>query len=170
MRLKFLLLLSILFFGISLAQSKSDLLEVEKINKYSESIDHDPNVVEYKFQVSNKGKNVYYKYLKKQKKIVRISREWNESIDNYLYTYTDYFLLRNGEKIYASQSIVSKNKSDPEDIGGWSVQFWINKNKILHITSLGHGKTEDEDWDFEKELKENFNYMLEKVRKNEKNK
>ena len=37
------------------------------------------------------------------------------------------------------------------------------------MTSLGHGKTETDDWDYEKELKENFNYMIEKVRKMDKN-
>ena len=54
-------------------------------------------------------------------------------------------------------------------MGGWSCTFWIHKNKVIHMTSLGHGKTETDDWDYEKELKENFNYMIEKVRKMDKN-
>jgi len=37
------------------------------------------------------------------------------------------------------------------------------------MTSLGHGKTEMDDWDYESELKENFNYMLKKVKEFDKN-
>lgn len=36
------------------------------------------------------------------------------------------------------------------------------------MPSMGHGKTEMDDWDYEKELKENFNYMLKKVQEKDK--
>ena len=169
MKFKLFLILNILLFGIVFAQSKAESLEIENINKYSETIDKDSNVTEYQFEVKNKNKIVQYQYSKKGNKIVKISREWKENNGNYIDTYTDFFLLKNAEKVYANQSIVFKNRSDEEDMGGWSCTFWIHKNKVIHMTSLGHGKTETDDWDYEKELKENFNYMIEKVRKMDKN-
>lgn len=168
MTIKFFLFLSIFFFGCVFSQTKNDELEVEKINQYSETIDKDKGAIEHQFQLKGKTKIVNYKYWKKQNEIVKISREWSEMQNNYVYTYTDYFVLKNEERVFANQSIVFKNKFDAEDVGGWSVNFWISKNKVIHMTSLGHGKTEDENWDFEKEIKENFNYMIEKVRKKEK--
>ena len=169
MKFKLFLILNILLFGIVFAQSKAESLEIENINKYSETIDKDSNVTEYQFKVKNKNKIVQYQYSKKGNEIVKISREWKENNGKYIDTYTDYFLLKNGESVYANQSIVFKNNSDDEDMGGWSCTFWIHKNKVIHMTSLGHGKTETDDWDYEKELKENFNYMIEKVRKMDKN-
>ena len=49
-------------------------------------------------------------------------------------------------------------------MGGWSCTFWINKNKVINLTSHGHGKTESDEWDYELELKDNFNYMLKTVK------
>lgn len=168
MKLKLFLILSILLFGRFLSQSKTDLIETENINKYSEIIDKDSTIVEYQFEIKNKSKIVKYKYSKKGNEIVKIFREWKENNGNYIDTYTDYFLLKNEERVYANQSIIFKNKSDEEDIGGWSCTFWLKKDKVIHMTSLGHGKTETDDWDYEKELKENFDYMLKKVREKDK--
>ena len=169
MKLKIFLLLNILVFGFAFSQSKSDLIIVENINRYSEAIDKDLKVIEYKFEVKAKDKTILYQYGKKGNEIVKISREWKEDRDNYTDTFTDYFLVRNGEKIYATQSIIYTNTSDAEDIGGWSCTFWIDKNKVIDMTSLGHGKTESDDWDYEMELKNNFNYMLKTVKAFDKN-
>lgn len=168
MKFKLFLMLSTLFFGIAFSQSKADSLEIENINKYSETINKDSKIAEYQFEVKNKNKNVQYRYSKKGNEIVEISREWKENNGNHVDTYTDYFLLKNGERVYANQNFTYHNKSDNEIMGGWGCRFWINKNKVIHMTSLGHGKTERDDWDYEKELKENFDYMLKKVREKDK--
>lgn len=168
MKLKLFLILSILLFGRLSSQSKAELIDVENINKYSEIINKDSRIVEHQFEVKSKSKIVKYKYSKKGNEIVKMSREWNQDNGNYIDTYTDYFLLKNGERVYADQSIVFNDRSNKEIMGGWSCTFWIHKNKVIHMTSLGHGKTEMDDWDYEKELKENFNYMLKIVREKDK--
>jgi len=169
MRLKLSILISILVFGFAFSQSKEVLAVVENINKYSEAIDKDPKVIEYKFEVKGRDKTILYQYSKKGNEIIKISREWKEDKDNYTDTFTDYFLLKDGQRVYATQSIVYTNKSDAEDMGGWSCTFWINKNKVINMTSHGHGKTESDEWDYELELKENFNYMLKTVKEFDKN-
>jgi len=169
MKLKIFFLLFVLVFGLGFSQSKADLIEVENINKYSEIIDKDSQITKYQFQVKGKKKTIHYHYEKKGNEIVKISREWKENSNNWWELYNDYFLLKNGERVFASQSITYTNMSDAEDIIGWSVSFWIDKNKVIHMTSLGHGKTEMDDWDYESELKENFNYMLKTVKNYDKN-
>lgn len=169
MRLKLSILISILVFGFAFSQSKSDFELVKSINQYSIAIDKDQKVIEYKFEVKGKDRTILYQYSKKGNEIVKISREWKEDKDNYTDTFTDYFLLKDGQRVFATQSIVYTNKSDAEDIGGWSCTFWINKNKVINMTSLGHGKTELDDWDYELELKNNFNYMLRTVKEFDKN-
>ena len=54
MKFKLFLMLNILLFGIVFSQSKAESLEIENINKYSETIDKDSNVTEYQFKVKNK--------------------------------------------------------------------------------------------------------------------
>lgn len=168
MRFKLSILISILVFGFAFSQSKQVLAVVENINQYSEAIDKDKEVIEYKFEVKGKDKTILYQYSKKGNEIVKISREWKENSNNWWELYRDYFLLKNEERIFAVQSITYKNMSDAEDIIGWSSTFWINK-KVIHMVSLGHGKSEMDDWDYESELKENFNYMLKTVKEFDKN-
>lgn len=163
MRFKLSILISILVFGFAFSQSKEVLRVVENINKYSEAIDKDPKVIEYKFEVKGKDKTILYQYSKKGNEIVKISREWKGDSNDWWELYRDYFLLENGERIFAIQSITYTNMSDAKDIIGWSSTFWIDK-KVIHMVSLGHGKSEMDDWDYELELKDNFNYMLKTVK------
>lgn len=168
MRLKLSILISILVFGFAFSQSKEVLRVVENINQYSEAIDKDPKVIEYKFEVKGKDKTILYQYSKKRNEIVKISREWKGDSNDWWELYRDYFLLKNGERIFAIQSITYTNMSDAKDIIGWSSTFWIDK-KVIHMVSLGHGKSELDDWDYELELKDNFNYMLKTVKEFDKN-
>ncbi|KFC23816.1 hypothetical protein [Epilithonimonas lactis] len=168
MRLKLSILISILVFGFAFSQSKEVLVVVENINKYSKVIDKDPKVIEYKFEVKGKDKTILYQYSKKGNEIVKISREWKRDSNDWWELYRDYFLLKNGERIFAIQSITYTNMSDAKDIIGWSSTFWIDK-KVIHMVSLGHGKSEMDDWDYELELKDNFNYMLKTAKEFDKN-
>lgn len=160
----------IFYFGIASSQTKENLMEVEKINQYSELIDKDSYTKRNVFQINGKEKNITYTYWKKGNEIVKISREWKQNNGQFIDTYTEYFLLKNEERVYANQSIIFNNKLDKEIMGGWSCIFWFHKNKVIHTTSLGHGKTEDDSWDYEKEMKENFDYMMKQVQKIEKEK
>lgn len=170
MKSKIFFLLMIFYFGIAVSQTKEDLVEVEKINQYSELIDKESNSKEFDFEIKGKNKIINYKYWKKGNDIVKISREWRENNGNYQETYTDYFLLKDGKRIYASQSIINRHKANTDEVYGWSCLFWIKNNRVFHLTSLGHGKTEADEWDYEKELQENFDYMMKQVQKIEKDK
>ena len=164
MKLKFSFLLLLLIFGISFSQSKTDLAAADKINQYADRIDKDSSRAKYTFEIPAKGKLIRYEYEKEGNEIIKMTRKWDENNGKYTDTYSDYFLLKNEAKVLALQSITYKNKSDATDIGGWNCKFWIKNDRVINMTSLGHGKTERDDWDYELELKENFSYMLKTVK------
>lgn len=82
-----------------------------------------------------------------------------------LIIYTDYYLLKNGKILIATQNIESKNIEI--EISGWNCKFWIKDNKVIDMISLGQGKTELDVWNYEKEINDNFNYMMKIIMKNE---
>lgn len=166
MKVKVSFLLFLLVFGISFSQSTAELSEIKRIDKYSEKIDSDKNVKKYKFDVKAKDKTIHYSYQKKGNTIVKLSREWQEKNGDLMYTFSDKFLLENGKKVFAYQT--ESWKANDESEYGWYCRFYIKNNKVFYMPSMGHGKTEDDTWDYEKELKENFNYMLKKVQEKEK--
>lgn len=166
MKVKISFLLFLLVFGISFSQSTAELSEIKRIDQYSEKIDSDKNVKKYKFDVKAKDKTIHYSYQKKGNTIVTLSREWQEKKGDLMYTFSDKFLLENGNKIFAYQT--ESWKANDEDEYGWYCRFYIKNNKVFYMPSMGHGKTEMDDWDYEKELKENFNYMLKKVQEKDK--
>lgn len=166
MKFKLFLIINVLLFGIVFSQTKADSLEIKRIDKYSEKIDSDKNVKKYKFDVKVKDKTIHYSYQKKGNTILTLSREWQEKKGDLMYTFSDKFLLENGKKVFAYQT--ESWKTNDEDEYGWYCRFYIKNNKVFYMPSMGHGKTEMDDWDYEKELKENFNYMLKKIQEKDK--
>ncbi|MFC6266820.1 hypothetical protein [Frigoriflavimonas asaccharolytica] len=162
---KFFLLLFLFFlFGFAYSQTTAELKQKKSIDYYSDAIEKDKSVKKYKFTVIGSDKNILYKYEKKSNEIVKISRNWDEKDGDYKATYSYDFVMKNESKIYAQEGITYQNYNDSEDISIWNVKFWLKNDKVIFTTSLGHGKTEMDDWDYEKELKENFNYMLKTVK------
>lgn len=170
MKCKFLNTLIFLCFGIVFSQSKTEELEINRIDHYVEKINKDTRVRQFKFDVKGKNATIHYSYYKKNNEFVRISREWDEQRENYIYSYSDDFVIENGKKVYASQNETWKLKTDFENLSGWYCQFYIKNNVVFHMPSMGHGKTELDDWDYEKELKENYAYMLKTVKTYDKKK
>lgn len=164
MRYKTFQFFLLLLFGFAFSQTQVELKQKESIDKYSDAIDKNASVKKYKFIVKEKEKDIQYKYEKKGNEFVKMSREWSIKNGIYKETYTYHFLIKNGKKIYASEGITYQNYNDAEDLSGWSVQFWLQDDKVIYTTSLGHGKTEMDDWDYNLELKENFAYMLKTVK------
>ena len=169
MKLKSLFILLLFFYGSAASQSKEDLLVMKNIDKEVSLIESDKSIKTYSFPVKKGSQVIQYKYKKKENKIVSVSREWDEENGAYNDHYKDYFILKNGKRVYANQSIASTNKKDSDHVSGWSCQFWFRENKVFNMRSHGHGKTELDDWDYEKEMRENFEYMMKTVKTFDKN-
>jgi hypothetical protein len=59
--------------------------------------------------------------------------------------YEEVYFEKNGELIYAEESI----KYMPLNsyiLQTWTCQFYAKKGKLISLMSLGHGKTEDDEW------------------------
>lgn len=59
--------------------------------------------------------------------------------------YEEVYYEQNGELIYAEESI----KYIPINhyvLQTWTCQFYTEKGKLISLMSLGHGKTEDDEW------------------------
>jgi hypothetical protein len=164
MKIRFLISFLCLCFGLLLfkAQTKNPIRE--QIELYRSQLDKDKAIKKINFKKKENKKLVQYSYWKKGNEIVEISRSWNNKNGVYIDTTQQNFLLKKGKRIYASESITYEKKNNKDDVGGWSVQFWINKGKVIDMTSTGHGKTEMDDWDYEKELESNFQSMIKTVR------
>ena len=169
MEIKSLFIVLLFFFGTVASQSKEELALTKNIDNYVSSIESDKDGKTHKFEVKGNSKVINYEYKKKENKIVSVSREWDEENGAYTDHYSDYFILKNGKRVYANQSITSTNKKDSEHVSGWSCQFWFRENKVFNMRSHGHGKTELDDWDYEKEMRENFEYMMKTVKTFDKN-
>ena len=87
------------------------------------------------------GKTEYWKICKTNngKRIIRIESHEKESL------YEEVYFEQNGELIYAEESIrYMKVNHYTSQI--WNCQFYAEKGKLVSLMSLGHGKTEDDEW------------------------
>jgi hypothetical protein len=65
--------------------------------------------------------------------------------------YAERYFLENGSLIYAYESEILYFPS-LNDQSAWAGDFYFSKNKLIHHVTLGHGKSEMDDWDPEKEI------------------
>ena len=70
------------------------------------------------------------------------------------YLFSEYYVEQNGKLIYAieSETFIPINHF-PQSI--WNCVLFVDKGKIINLSSLGHGKTEDDNWNPE-EIIEHF--------------
>ncbi|NOT52346.1 MAG: hypothetical protein HOP10_13835 [Chitinophagaceae bacterium] len=75
---------------------------------------------------------------------------------NYTLDSTDYeeeYYLHEGTLIFATEKEVWRFPSmNPVDSMGWSGVFYFSKGKLIYQSTLGHGKSELDNWDPEKEI------------------
>ena len=62
--------------------------------------------------------------------------------------YTEKYYLKDGFLIYAYEGIY--------EYSAWSGGFYFSKGKLIDHVTLGHGKSETDDWDPEKEILQRF--------------
>ncbi len=59
--------------------------------------------------------------------------------------YEEVYYEQNGELIYAEESI-KHMPFNHYTLLSWTCQFYTKKGKLVSLMSLGHGKTEDDEW------------------------
>ncbi|PCI02827.1 MAG: hypothetical protein COB81_04785 [Flavobacteriaceae bacterium] len=126
---------------------KVELTELEKEEKLREKIN-----TEYLAELSKcsqninavtdfNGKTEFWRICKlgNGKRIIQINSHEEDAL------YEEVYYEQNGELIYAEESI----KYMPINhyvLQPWTCQFYVKKGKLISLMSLGHGKTEDDEW------------------------
>ncbi len=79
---------------------------------------------------------------------------------NYSIDSTDYeeeYYLSKGSLVFATEKEVMLFPSmSPVDSIGWSGVFYFSEHKLLYQSTLGHGKSEQDDWDPYNEVRVRF--------------
>ena len=66
--------------------------------------------------------------------------------------YTEKYYFKDGLLIYADENEVSRYPSLGNGYMLWGGGFYFSKGKLIDHVTLGHGKSETDDWDPEKEI------------------
>lgn len=141
-----LILLSNLSFGQNLEKQKAAIdTEVERISKQSKS-----PALSFSIQAMKKRLHyVRYNYVVNKSGYVKISRQFSNEND----TIQQTFYLKSGKLIHATETITSyfQEKGKTDSIT-WSGGFYFENGKLIDHITLGHGKSELEIWNPEKEM------------------
>ena len=168
MKRKLFIFMFLGYFGWLFSQIQYDSLKIRNINQYVSKVENDKSKKAKKFSVVTKeNKKINYEFVEKNGQIVKISRTWKTENNGWEEITREQYILKEEKMVFAFQGTESYLKTDRENQYGWSCNFWIEDNKVIYMNSLGHGKTEDENWDYEKEIRENFNFMMKTIRKHQ---
>ncbi len=87
------------------------------------------------------GKTEFWKICETDngKRIIRIESHEETNL------YEEIYFEQNGELIYAEESI-NYMPINHFTLQHWNCQFYAEKGKLVSLMSLGHGKTEDDEW------------------------
>ncbi len=145
--MKILFFISLSVFPLaSVCQNKEDLKI--SIDSIVESIDISRSkVVQFKIVALKKVfHRISYEYQTQKGQIIKIERRYAHREDSI----TQTFYLKTGQLIYSVERIVSHYGNDSIV---WSGKFYFSKGKLIDHRTLGHGKSETDNWDPETDLK-----------------
>jgi|GEM_PF-4190867 len=104
-----------------------------------------------------KRKSVTYRYWLYKKRLFKIEKHWSEKTSgNHVLENDGQYYLDKGKLIRAYEREVLLVNGNRDDVTVWSATTYFKNNRLRYITSSGHGKTEDEDYDMEKETLKHF--------------
>jgi hypothetical protein len=110
----------------------------------------------------NKKTLYYYSYIADATNVLMISlsfRNGNDKVERVFY-------LHHNKLIYSTESIVSYyTTANVTDSIGWGGAYYFSNNKLISIVTLGHGKSETDNWDPQTEVLANCNHARMEVMK-----
>ncbi|MBO9595291.1 MAG: hypothetical protein J7599_20465 [Niabella sp.] len=104
-----------------------------------------------------KQKGVTYRYWLYKKRLFKIEKQWSEKIPgNHILENKYQYYLSNGALTRAYESALLLVNGNRDDVHVWSATSYFKADRLFYLRSLGHGKTEDEQYDIEKETLHHF--------------
>lgn len=77
--------------------------------------------------------------------------------------YSESYSLLNRALIYASES--EYTEYSPNSIRGLQISYFVKGGKLIHLSSTGHGKTEDDAWEPEQELMTRYKKRIQELQR-----
>lgn len=152
-------LIASLCFKVCMAQDTALLIDMKKLMDMKESFSK-----VHHFDTTKADKTIHYDYyLDDEGQLFKITRKWKgaEGRDiETLKTDTTYqsFSFLKEDLIFAEEKLLWIYNED--DVTAWGGTYYFEKNKLAKINTMGHGKSEDDNWDAEKEVLQNFKEAL----------
>jgi hypothetical protein len=158
----YLLILAFLLPGFSIGQSLNQLKNT--IDSFVISTNSNDSLKQIDFFIKTKKKpfkNVFYTYSQRNDSILKISRKFKLSNDSI----QQIFYCLNHRFVYSIEKIISYSGNDSTE---WSGSFYFLNGKLIDLITLGHGKTENEAWDLEKNILLDLHEVFEDIKRNKK--
>jgi hypothetical protein len=133
------ILISISAVGQSIETQKAKIeIEVEQIEN---NCQHKP--IHFTITALKKVKHdIQYTFIETSKGYVKITRQFSRKN---VITFQSFF-LKSGDLIYAIETTFYDSNKNSDSVK-WSGKFYFSKGKLIDYITLGHGKSELEDWD-----------------------
>lgn len=80
--------------------------------------------------------------------------------------FSESYYMKNGRMFFASEYIAVYFRDEPGEISqGWSARYYFDGRKLIDAPTIGHGKSEADDWNPEKELPARLKARLKQLRR-----
>ncbi len=163
--MKNVLFILIMTFGILSCNAQNQREKEEKI-RTEINAEFDKSVSECNAGIDSvtdfNGKNEFWNIcdLKNNKRIITI-----ESYKGNTY-YQEIYFVKKGDLVYAKETENYMPKNHFTQMA-WNCEFYVEKRELIALMSLGHGKTEDDNWNPEIifEMYKNRITQLKKIKK-----
>ena len=159
----------ILLCSFSVSSGQSLMEQKSSIDAAVDAINADKANAAFSFNITAMKKvyhKIYYQYQTRHNQIVKIERRFKFQNDSTLQT----FYFKNAQLIYATEHITSyygeKNKPDSMVWGG---NYYFVKNKLVDLVTLGHGKSETDEWNPQQEVLANCKAARNDIARHKKN-
>jgi len=133
-------------------QDHSDLWK--KRSAYVEAIDADCSLTRTVF-IRPRGNEVHgYTFTRSEHELVSMTGDWPRRVAGGVDTTSIACYVRGDELLYAKERIRERYRDGSESI--LIIEYIFDKGRLVDLVSLGHGKTEDDQWDPEKDILEAY--------------
>ena len=159
-----LLLMLLVTFKLS-AQYGEDLVYKKKIDDWSNSLEAKKDKKVNSFTKNN----VTYTYWLVDGKLFHFETKKTKQDQEWIYESGYSFYQKDQKLVHSFEYDTVTKINDKDNVSGWNCQMYFLGKNVKYITSLGHGKTEDDNYDLEGETIKKFNEVrktIEDYRKN----
>ncbi len=141
-----ILILSNVLFAQNLAQQKAVIITAVK------NIDQNKNAKATSFSIPALKKvlhHISYQYSQDKDGYIKIFRQYSHKND----TTQEAYYFKKGQLIYATETIISYYSHQANiDSSIWKGDFYFANGKLIDHVTLGHGRSETEEWNPEQDV------------------